>query len=52
MAINNKNWEQPHFESEYLIDELIFNKILAFHYNMEIHDILFICGLKSGPCVK
>ena len=32
----------------YLIDERMFNKILTFEDNVEIHHILFICGFISS----
>ena len=30
--------------SYYIFDELVFNMILTIEENVEIHDILFICG--------
>ena len=32
----------------YLFDERMFIKILTFEDNVEIHDILFICGFISS----
>ena len=46
-----KMGEYPHISSQStpcLIHELIFNKILTFHDNVEIHDILFICDFISS----
>ena len=35
-------------KSFYLIDELMFNMILTCEDNVQIHDILFICGFISS----
>ena len=40
LLINEGNISQ----SYYIIDELMFNKILTFEDNVDIHDILLICG--------